>query len=173
MTATRSVLGVSIVLAFTLACTLLSVSPSSRFRITDRFSGRLGQVEVFGVEVRSALPEGVISEAYLKKLSGFFTHELQQTTIGLVANLNAGAKRESMAVILTIDIRRLDIATQEQRQNRVPSRLYGNIELHRVATGRKLGAAVILAVGSSLDLEANYAPNTVREFAAVLRRIVQ
>ena len=173
MTLRVNAIGVLLILAFGLACTSLSVSPSSRFRITERFPKRMGQVEVFGVEVRSALPEGTIPDEQLEKLSAFFTHELQQTTIGLVANLNAGAEAEMMAVILTVDINRLDAATQEEQLNRVPSRLYGKIKLHRVATDKKLGAATILVAGAGLDLEANYAPDTVREFAAVLRRIVQ
>jgi hypothetical protein len=44
-----------------------------------------------------------------------------------------------MAVILTVDINRLDASTQEEQLNRVPSRLYGRIKLRRVATDRKPG----------------------------------
>jgi hypothetical protein len=84
----QRLLASSIILAFGLACTSLS----SRFRITERFPDRMEQVEVFGVEVLSALPEGTIPNEQLEKLSAFFTHGLQQTTIGLVANLNAGAE---------------------------------------------------------------------------------
>ncbi len=173
MTLIRMLLVCALIVASGLSCSLLAVSPRSRFKVTDRFPDRLGQVEVFGIEVRSALPDGVVSDENLEKLSGFFADDLQQTTIGLVANINGGADPALMAVILTVDISRLDVPTQEQRKNRVPAYLHGTIALHRVANDRQLGSAVIWAKGSGLNLESNNSPDTVREFASVIRRIVQ
>jgi hypothetical protein len=173
MTAIRRLLVVSFVVAFGLAWGSVAVSQTARYKITKRFPDRVGQIEVLGIEVRSALPDGTLSDADLEKLAGFLCERLQQTTIGLIANLNAGADAEHMAVILTVDIDRFDATTREQRQNRVHAYLFGTISLHRVSTGRHLGAASIWARGSGLDLGTNYLPDTVDEFAMAVRQIVQ
>ena len=72
-----------------------------------------------------------------------------------------------------LDIDMLKAATQEERQNRVPSHLRGKISIHRVASGKRLGTAHIWSQGSGLDLAANNSPDTVREFVATLRSIIQ
>ena len=173
MTAVGRILVVSLAVAFGLVCGSVGVSQTARYKITKRFPDRIGQVDVLGIQVESTLPDGTLSDADLEKLAGFLCERLQQTTIGLIANLNAGANTEHMAVILTVDIDRFDATTQEQRQNRVPSYLFGTISLHRVSTGKHLGAATIWARGTGLDLDTNYLPDTVDEFAMAVRQIVQ
>lgn len=172
MRSARTILTVALVGAFALGCGHLGVSPKSRFQIQERFPDRLGSVEVMGVEVRSALPDRTLPDADLEKLAGFLAHDLRQTTIGVVTNLNAGADAAHASIVLTVDIHRLDASTREQRREGVPSRLYGTISLHRVATGRSLGTARIWVIGGALDLVPSYTPDTVREFASVIRRVV-
>jgi hypothetical protein len=173
MAAIRMILIVSFMLASGIACGSVEGAHTARYKITNRFPDRLGQVEVLGIEVRSALPDGTLSDAELKKLAGFFCAYLQYTTIGLIANLNAGANAKHMAVILTVDIDRFDVTTPEQQRNKVPAYLFGSISLHRVSTDRQLGSASVWARGSVLDLSTNYPSDTVDEFALAIRQIVQ
>ena len=171
MTARRTLLVIALTFSIGLACSVLGVSPVARYKITERFPERLGRVEIVGIQVNSALPAGVLSEADLEKLAGFICERLQIFTIGLLANLNAGANAKQMEVILTIEISRFDASTQEQRKNRVPSYLHGDISLHRVSTGKRLGTATIWARGSGLKLKTNNIPDTVEEFALAIRQI--
>lgn len=168
----RTILAALLVLVFGFGCTHMGVSPRSRFQIQERFTDRLGRVEVMGVEVRSALPDRVLPDEHLEKLAGFLAHDLRQTTIGVVTNLNAGADVSDASIVLTVDVHRLDASTRAQRRQGVPSRLYGTISLRRVATGRSLGTARIWVIGGGLDLAPTYTPDTVREFASVIRRVV-
>jgi hypothetical protein len=171
MAASRMILLIVLASTFGLACSTMGISPTARYKIIERFPERLGPVEVVGVEVRSALPVGVISEADLEKLASFISERLQRFTIGVIANINGGADAERMEVILTIDISLFEVATQEQRRNRVPSYLHGTVSLHRVATGRNLGTAIVWARGGRLDLDTNNVPDTVQEFAFAIRQI--
>jgi hypothetical protein len=174
MRARRTIPAALLVLAFGFGCTYMGVSPSSRFQIQERFTPRLGSVEVMGVEVRSALPDRVLPDDHLEKLAGFLAHDLRQTTIGVVTNLNGGADVSDASIVLTVDVHRLDASTRAQQREGVPSRLYGTISLRRVATGRSLGTARIWVIGGGLDLGPTYTstPDTVREFASVIRRVV-
>ena len=127
--------------------------------------------------VHSGLPEDAVSDAELERLGNFVAAGLRKTTIGALVNLTGREFEEeadaNVAFILTVDIDMLKAATQEERRNRIPSHLRGTVAIHRVASGRKLGKAMIWSRGSGLDLAANNSPDTVREFVATVRSIIR
>ena len=178
MTATKMILGIALTATLGLACAQIGVAPSSRFKIVDRFPDRVGELEVLGIEVKSALPDGSIPEADLEKLAGFISDDLRGARGGrggsfaAVVNLNAGGKADKVGLILTIDINLLRAATPEERKKRVASHLHGTISLRNRVTGKHLGTAAIWATGSGLDLEPTYPPKTVAEFTDAIREIV-
>jgi len=155
----------------------LGVSPTSRYMVTERFLARPGGIDITGVIVRSAIDERDLSDAELEKLGSFLAAGLRKTTIGPLLNLTGhqfdDEAETNVEFILTIEIDMLKAATQEDRQNRVPSHLRGKISMHRVASGKRLGTAHVWSQGSGLDLAASNSPDTVREFVATLRSIIQ
>ena len=172
MAALRMILGVALVTALGLACAQLSAVPRSHFKIVERFPDRVGEIETLGVEVKSALPDGTVSEADLKKLSAFFSDGLREGSFGSVVNLTSGGNANAVGLVLTVHVNLLKAATQEERKKRVASHLHGIISLRNRVTGRSLGTATIWATGSGLDLKPNYAPNTVLEFTEAIREII-
>lgn len=177
----RATLGLALAVALlsTLSCSHapLGVSPTSRYKVTERFLARPGGVDITGVIVRSTMDGQDLSEAELEKLGSFLAAGLRKTTIGPLLNLTGkefeDESETNVAFILTIDIDMLKSATQEERRNRVPSHLRGKISMHRVASGKRLGTAHVWSQGSGLDLTASNSPDTVREFVATVRSIIQ
>jgi hypothetical protein len=172
MTVLRMILGVALVTALGLACAQLSAVPRSHFKIVERFPDRVGEIETLGVEVKSALPDGTVSEADLEKLSAFFSDGLREGSFGAVVNLTSGGNADAVGLVLTVHVNLLKAATQEERKKRVASHLHGIISLRNRVTGRSLGTATIWATGSGLDLKPNYAPNIVLEFTEAIREII-
>ena len=173
MTAIRIFLCVVLAAAVGLACAQVGVSPSARYKVTKRFRDRLPGLKVLGIEVKSALPNGSISDAELEKLSGFFATDLRQVRYLPVVNITAGGSETDADMILTIDITMLKAASQQERQKRIASHLRGNISLRSRTTDRELGAATIWAKGSGLNLKPNYVPATVRTFTKAIADVMK
>lgn len=155
-----------------LACGAAAVHPRAHFLIDDPFSSRVGRLEVTGVEVKSALSEGSLSDEDLEKLAGYVCADLRKATISKYLNLNAGADPGLASRILTIEVNLVQIATPEEQRDHVPSYLNGTVSFHRVATGANLGSARVWARGSSLGFQTNYVPNTVREFTSAIHKLI-
>jgi len=159
-------------ISLNLACAAAAVIPRAHSVIEEPFAGRVGRIEVTGVEVRSALPEGAVSDEDLEKLAGYVCADLRKLTISSCINLNAGADAELASRILTIEVNLMRMATPEEQRKRIPSYLHGSVSIHRVATGANLGRALVWARGSSLDFQSNYVPNTVREFTSAIHKLI-
>ena len=173
MMAARTILAVALAASLALACAQLGVAPRSHFKIVERFPDRLGGIETLGVEVKSALPDGSVSETDLERLSAFFSDGLREAgNFGAVVNLNGGGNANDVGLVLTVHINLLKAATQEERKKSIPSHLHGIISLRNRVTGRSLGTATIWATGSGLDLTTNYMPKTVATFTESIREIL-
>jgi hypothetical protein len=173
MVAARTILAFALAASLGLACAQLGIAPRSHFKIVERFPDRLGEIETLGVEVKSALPDGSLSEADLEKLSAFFSDGLREAgNFGAVVNLNGGGNAKDVGLVLTVDINLLKAATPEERKKSIPSHLHGIISLRNRVTGRSLGTAAIWATGSGLDLTTNYMPKTVAEFTGAIQEIL-
>jgi hypothetical protein len=167
------ILAIAIAAILGTACAQVGVIPRSDYKVVERFPDRLDEIETLGVEVRSALPDGTMSEADLEKLSAFISGGLREgDRFGAVVDLTRGGDAENVDLIVTVHINLRKAATQEERKKRVRSYLVGIISLRNRVTDRSLGRAAIWATGSGLDLTANYTPKTVRKFTEAIREII-
>lgn len=174
MATVRIILAIALAVVLGLACAQVGVLPRSDFKVVERFPFRVGEIETLGVEVKSALPDGTLSEADLEKLSAFFSAGLRERdSFAVVVDLTSGGDPEKVDLVVTVHINLRKSATVEERKRRVRSYLVGIIALRSRVSGRSLGTATIWATGSGLDLEANYMPKIVREFTEAIREIIQ
>ena len=100
MKAIRIVLAIALTAGIGLACAQGGVLPRAQFKITERFPDRPGQIETLGVEVKSALPDGMISELNLEKLSAFFSDGLREGSFGAVVDLTSGGDVKDVAFVV-------------------------------------------------------------------------
>lgn len=173
MAAARIILTIAFAATLGTACAQVGVVPRSDYRVVERFPDRVGEIETLGVEVKSALPDGTMSEADLEKLSAFISDGLREgDSFGAVVDLTSGGDPGKVGLIVTVHINLRKAATQEERRVRVRSYLVGVISLRNRVTGRNLGKATLWATGPGLDLTANYTPKTVRKFTEAIREII-
>jgi hypothetical protein len=173
MTATRMVLALTLTAVVGLACAQLGVISRAQFKIVERFPDRVGEIETLGVEVKSALPDGMVSELNLEKLSAFFSDGLREGgSFGAVVDLTSGGDVKNVGLVVTVHISLLKASSQAERKKGVASHLHGTMSLRNRVTDRSLGVATIWASGSNLNLASNQMPKAVREFAEAMREIL-
>ncbi len=170
--AIRMVLALTLTAVVGLACAQIGVNSKVHSKITERFPDRLNRIETLGVEVKSALPEGAVSELDLEKLSAFISDGLRKGVFGAVVDLTGGGDVKNVGLVVTIHINLLEASDQAERKKGVTSHLHGSVTLRNRVTDRSLGATSIWASGSNLNLASNHAPQIVRKFTDELREVL-